>query len=199
MKKDDAISWLIVINAIMICLFIWILITNYIYSGNETLIGAGISLIGAILGGIISGLLTLIGVRITIKDNNDKRNADLIPQKLLDIEDIIFILERQYELLIKKYSEDKPSGLLNPIYRERIKYIIQYLEDDGLLRKSANVNLRTYKITRKLYNALKILIYDDKARSIPVDFPYKQINEAVFTTINDLKKECEKINNKIDM
>ena len=145
---------------------------------------------GAIVGGVISGLLTLMGVRITIKDSKEKQLQDSLPQKLLDIEDIIFIMERQNELLLIKFKKEQSPSILNPYYSQRIDYIIEYLENDGLLRKSANVNLKTYQVIRRLFNSLKKLQYSKSAGKI---YPYEEINKAIAVTISDLKTEREKL------
>ncbi|WP_274307510.1 hypothetical protein [Solibacillus daqui] len=168
----------------------WLKILQWAFLDNTAIIAEGISLVGAILGGTISGALTLIGVRITIKDSKEKQIQDSLPQKLLDIEDIIFIMERQNELLLKSFLKEQSKSALNSHYRERINYIIEYLEKDGLLRKSANVNLKTYQVIRRLFSSLKKL---EQNRALGSLYPFESINTAMATTIADLKTECKKL------
>jgi hypothetical protein len=143
-----------------------------------------VNFFGSYLGGVVSGLLTLQGVRLTIQGNRDKDYYDSLPKKIMFIEDIIFILERQNELLHKNNEDTSPS-VKNPRYRERIKFILQYLEEDGLLDKSSKVNLETYRITRNLYDYLKKLNYSHKSGVLP----YREIDESIINCIQKLKSE----------
>jgi hypothetical protein len=151
-----------------------------------------IGFFGSYLGGVISGILTLLGVRLTIKSSNDKEYMDTLPEKLLNTEEIILKLERQLELLNNLYK-NQTSGT-NTSYRDRVKFILQFLENDGLLYKSAKVNLTTYKAARRLYVYLKKVSYIEFGHTLP----HKEINDSVDQTIKALKEERGKLEEKID-
>ncbi|MDW4528099.1 hypothetical protein R3398_17165 [Rossellomorea marisflavi] len=153
-----------------------------------------IGFFGSYLGGIVSGLLTLRGVRLTIEENQKKSLMESLPEKLMYLEEIIFILERQKKLLIKNFKEEDAPSKLNPRYRDRIKYTLEYLEEGGLLKNSAKVNVITYRSTRKLFNYLKEINYNRSA----LPLPYKRINDSYETAIKSLKIECEKYLNEIE-
>lgn len=194
MKQYIFLFSFVIVMIIAVPLF-WLKLLQWTFLDDTAIIAEGISLVGAILGGAISGALTLIGVRITIKDSKEKQKQDSLPQKLLDIENIIFTLERQSEVLLKQYDKGHSTSVLNLFYKKRIEYIIEYLEKDGFLRKSANVNLKTYQVTRRLFNSLKKLEYNKASITF---YPYEEINKALATTITDLKTECEKLTDLID-
>ncbi|WP_421927431.1 hypothetical protein [Lysinibacillus capsici] len=65
----------------MIIIFTGVFI-NFFSIEDFTIIAALIGVIAAIVGGVISGGLTLLGVRYTIKHENDIRMKDQIPQKI---------------------------------------------------------------------------------------------------------------------
>lgn len=48
---------------------------------------------GAIIGGVISGILTLLGVQLTIKDNNELKKKEDYPGKLFRLEKLLSCLE----------------------------------------------------------------------------------------------------------
>jgi hypothetical protein len=141
---------------------------------------------GAIIGGVIAGVLTLLGVRITIRENHDKDFKDSLPEKIMFSEDIIFVLERQLKLLLAHDLLEVSPSTLNPAYRARIKFILGYLEDDGLLVKSSKINLETYRSIRNLHTYLKNLQYND-ATGIGT-FPYSEINNHVSDSLRMVKK-----------
>ncbi|MCQ6282121.1 hypothetical protein [Bacillus sp. EB600] len=48
---------------------------------------------GAVIGGVISGILTLLGVQLTIKHNNEQKRKEEFPRKLNHLEKITTFLE----------------------------------------------------------------------------------------------------------
>lgn len=190
MKKEYLLYLLILILPLIVNGLMFIPVRVAI-SDNVVWIG----FFGSYLGGVVSGFLTLFGVRLTIQENNEKDFMDSLPEKLMYLEELIFVLERQRDLLSKIYKEEESASTRNPKYRDRIKYILEYLENDGLLKQSAKVNVTTYRATRRLYNALKKIQYVKG----PVILPYEDINQGVETTINTLKIECDKFLKRIEI
>lgn len=86
MKQYVFYGSLIILLSIATPLF-WLKLMQWAFLDDKTIIGEGISLVGAILGGVISGALTLIGVKLTIDQQRE-------------------MFERQEE----KYAEDKYNG-----------------------------------------------------------------------------------------
>lgn len=84
MKKYElglTISVLLTFTLTMIIIFTGVFI-NFFSIEDFTIIAALIGVIAAVVGGVISGGLTLLGVRYTIKHENDIRMKDQIPQKI---------------------------------------------------------------------------------------------------------------------
>jgi hypothetical protein len=156
------------------------------YVKNDTAwLGFFATYFGALFGGIIAGYLTLLGVQITIKHQRSKEFEDQMPQKLMNLEDIIFFLEQQYGLLKKglKLTDETKS------LHQRLHFTLQGLEDSGLLKKSAQVNLETYIHTRMLYNFLKKFlfpVYDASTNE-------KEITDNYERCINRLKEQRQKV------
>jgi len=84
MKKYEiglTISVLLTFTLTMIVIFTGVFII--FFSINDfTIVAALIGVVGAVIGGAISGGLTLFGVRYTIKHEKDIRNKDQIPSKI---------------------------------------------------------------------------------------------------------------------
>lgn len=84
MKKYElglTICVLLTFTLTMIIIFTGVFI-NFFSIEDFTIIAALIGVIAAVVGGVISGGLTLLGVRYTIKHENDIRMKDQIPQKI---------------------------------------------------------------------------------------------------------------------
>ncbi|MFF2179401.1 hypothetical protein ACFVT8_23560 [Lysinibacillus sp. NPDC058147] len=84
MKKYElglSICVLLTLTLTMIIIFTGVFI-KFFSIDDFTIIAALIGVIGAVIGGVISGGLTLLGVRYTIKHEKDIRNRDQIPQKI---------------------------------------------------------------------------------------------------------------------
>lgn len=101
---DKKTRWLFVGGAIVI-LIIFPIITNALMfintikvAGNEnTWIGFLGSFGGAIIGGVISGAITLVGVRLTIEHAEKNRRIDEYPKKINNLEILIKKLEKNLE------------------------------------------------------------------------------------------------------
>ena len=84
MKKYEiglTISVLLTFSLTMIVIFTGVFI-QFFSINDFTIIAAIIGVVGAVIGGAISGGLTLSGVRYTIKHEKDIRKKEQIPQKI---------------------------------------------------------------------------------------------------------------------
>lgn len=117
--------------------------------GNEW-IGFHASYLGAIVGGIISGGLTLGGVFLTIKNQQKIEKQNNFPKVRLNID---FVEEKMQAL---NFIE----GLLaKGEYKYAISHgleILKYKEE--ILQRSAFVNVIFYKITRDILKELEMLV-----------------------------------------
>ena len=78
---------------------------NGIVSGNNQWVGFLASYSGSILGGIIGGAMTLIGVRLTINNKNKEDMINMYPSKRIKIKDfkkIISNLDKKFNPLFSK-------------------------------------------------------------------------------------------------
>lgn len=194
---DNKIIWKFVIGSVILMILIPI-ITNYLMfvgdfkvaGDNKTWIGYLGSFWGAIIGGIISGALTLIGVNITIKSQLNKEFQENMPQQLMNLEDIILFVDKQNALVIRVLETDSSSLL-----RQRMKYTFEGLSEDGLLKKSASVNLHTYSTVRKLNDFLYNSLYPNNV-SI---YTESEVKEVYKTCIDVLNLEHKKIIKEIEI
>lgn len=116
--------------------------------------------ISAIIGGVISGGLTFIGVVLTIKHAeklNNKRQQDeyisTIPDRLVFINDLFFYLGDIFNKYIPETRDLEKVTIINKMYYDlRDKYLSQ----------SAKVNFETYDLIQKIYAE----IYDFKSDAI---------------------------------
>ncbi|MCM3225961.1 hypothetical protein [Terribacillus saccharophilus] len=146
------ISWFIVfIGAIFISLtgaFFLLCAFKWVGINSEAVV---IGLIGY-TGSIIGGLLTLVGVYLTIKSTNKSKEVDAIPEKIHRLETAIEQAKMVYELT-KKYIKDNsddniilltfeensisPSNTLNELIRKHINGIkihLIYVDSDSYKR-----------------------------------------------------------------
>lgn len=157
-------------------------------AGNEvTWIGSLSSIWGAIIGGVISGALTLIGVRLTIKNELNKEFQEKMPEQLMNIEDIISFIKKQNALLNRG---TRPEATL----RLRMKYTYEGLSEDGLLKKSTAVNLHTYSTVRKLYD----FIYNSLFPNHISTFTENEVKQSYKSCLDALELEHKKIISKIE-
>lgn len=185
------ISGFIVFIGVFIVLLGWLHLLGWSYSGNEILIAAAIGLIGAIISGTISGLLTLFGVKLTIKENHEKDFNESLPKRIMYAEDIIYILEKQL-ILLKKSSGKEPGKEL--LLRQRLLYIVEYLEKDGLLMNSSEINLTTYRATRFLYNYLKDVLTVNSLDSMQYSEIIDHMNSCIDVIENERDNFLKKAN-----
>lgn len=100
-----------------------------------------ISFYGSYLGGLFGGLLTLIGVRLTISHNNKNYFIENFPKKDIVLRDIIIEIEK----LIEKINECRDKDKL-------FSYLLEFNSKElELKEKAINVNPTTYKTLDKLF------------------------------------------------
>jgi len=138
-------------------------------------IGFHASYIGAIFGGIISGVLTLGGVFLTIKNQEKKEKQNRFPKVSLNMD---FVIEKMQDItLIERLLKRKD-------YHNAIKLSEEVLMNkEDVLQRSANVNAVFYKINRDLIKELEMVLKlrrlvkfekDDIGQDIPL---YNSLDE----------------------
>jgi hypothetical protein len=106
MSKKEIWKLLIYIAPIMIIFPIftnWLMfVGDFSVAGDEkTWIGYLGSFWGAVIGGVISGVITLRGVKATIKHNEEQKKQEEFPKKLFHFENLINYLEKVDSELVK--------------------------------------------------------------------------------------------------
>ncbi|RRN67549.1 hypothetical protein EI200_22465 [Peribacillus simplex] len=69
----------------------------------DTWVSSLSSIWGAIIGGVVSGVLTLIGVQLTIKHNNELKKREEYPEKIFRLETVTDFLDKsndEFEMLL---------------------------------------------------------------------------------------------------
>ncbi|MGN4127637.1 hypothetical protein ACMGD3_21905 [Lysinibacillus sphaericus] len=151
MKKFEVeINFIVLItfSLTMIIIFVGVFMNFFSEEGGSiiiALIGVG----GAILGGVISGGMTLKGVKRTIKHENDIRMKDQIPQKIelirkseITIKEIRNVVDRTMKFNYGKYETNKEilfedaSKIDHECYNQLLKIeqtIIQFKNDNWIM------------------------------------------------------------------
>lgn len=121
------VSGFLILIGVFTVLLVWLNLLGLSYGGNEILIAAAIGLIGAIIGGTISGALTLSGVHLSIKNEREeklresypirKRSADKVEMRISEIRGIMAV--------VTKWGEDNPV-----LGYEQIDKLLKKLEED---------------------------------------------------------------------
>lgn len=178
MKKYILIICFTIVAIITLPLF-WLKLLQWAFLDETAIIAEGISLVGAILGGTISGTLTLVGVKLTIDYNEKERNLNTIPRKIMIAEDVISQLKEKkfavYENVRWSVSND-------------IKTIIE-----NNFQKTAEVNYRFYNASRKIYDTS--IEYNRIISPLTWEEYAKIIEREITNMESELKKFKETINN----
>ncbi|OMC83349.1 hypothetical protein [Viridibacillus sp. FSL H8-0123] len=133
MWKEDIRDSFILLIGLLVIILVWIVLSERIFEENEETMNTTIGLIGAILGGAISGGLTLFGVRVTIKHQIKKDNLETYPNRIQKL--------RKLEKIINHLSE-------------RMKYTpISMIPDDFLENANESLELAV-NIDNSVYNKI---------------------------------------------
>lgn len=128
---------------IIISQLIRIPVGNWTIAGEGDWVGFLGSYIGAILGGIISGALTLGGVILTINHQKRQRFIDEYPHKRMLIDDVIDDIDDIFVCVSEDFSviED---------VRELFRIASIMSEDDELLERASGVSGKFYKLVKDI-------------------------------------------------
>lgn len=135
--------------------------------------GVAISFIGAILGGMISGGITFLGVKLTIKHDKDTERVKALPRKLTLINEL------------KKKASLINSVLFNPIIPDYPTEIDRLLKDYiDIYEKCMLVDIRLYYKYQEVVQALLVLKQSE----------YK--GKLILKSINSINRDINKHNVK---
>ncbi|MFJ8513402.1 hypothetical protein [Lysinibacillus xylanilyticus] len=95
MKKYVLYGSIVVFAAFVLPLF-WLKLMQWAFLDDTAIIAEGISFTGAIIGGIISGALTLIGVRYTIQENRADDLSLRLPKLLAELNELTDVIHEHY-------------------------------------------------------------------------------------------------------
>lgn len=163
---------------VLFVLFYWLKLIDWAYTddNDKIIMVAAISLIGALVGGAISGGLTLLGVSISIRDNAKLRMKNDLPGKISHIESALRKLNQAIESEIAfnpKYGTARFISIntsyelefldfikeLTEVLPEDLKEDFIYIDADAYrmyLRSRENVEL----LEMELENETRMLIED---------------------------------------
>lgn len=166
--KFNLIYCLIVLICVLFILFFWLKLIDLSYSdeNDKIILVAAIGLIGAIIGGAISGLLTFMGVRYTIIRDERKDIIKEYPKKRRlgdELSGIVIETWRSANRCINGYRD--------------ISYLLGYLENvfqkrDSLLIKASMISDEAYEEIRSrfLVNIKEFITLLNSAKIIGGDF-----------------------------
>lgn len=132
-------------------------------NSNNGWVGYIATYISAIIGGIISGGLTLIGVVATIKHSEKLSKKSQQNEYILTIPDRLVLINDLYFYLGDIFNKYKPE--IRNVDKVSIINTVYYDLRDKYLSQSAKVNIEAYSLILKIYEE----IYDFKADAISSD------------------------------
>lgn len=151
-----------------------------------------IGFFGSYIGSILSGLFTLFGVMLTIKDLKMRELEDKLPKQLVAIDDLIAFINQQYGAFLNLSDLKKRDFYI----RQRLDFTLEGPNDsEGLLKLASEVNLNTYKIVRELYDSFSN--FERPIGGELVEYNISDIKTIYTECIEDLKVEKKRIENKI--
>lgn len=175
MKKVEiglSITVLVTIILTMVVIFTGVFIIFFPIEENTfDIITPLVGIIGAVLGGAISGVLTLIGVKLSIKASFNgiketmnhqekervKETTGLKLNKLYRVKEIIYRAERMLSNRKKGWNENYKKDNLQDINDAILVFILPEL--NNLLELSASVDWEFYEDIKKFVDQLRALDY----------------------------------------
>lgn len=147
---------------------------------------------GSYIGSILSGLFTLVGVKMTINDLKNREKEDKLPKQLMAIDDLIAFINRQHKLFMRGVEINPNSSIQ---VTSRLDHTLEGPDgSEGLLKLASEVNLHTYKIVRKLYDSF--INFRKPINQISI-ISESDIIKIYKDCIEGLKVEKQKIEDKI--
>lgn len=149
MRENMKFGILIVIG-VLIILFIWLKLIDLAYSdeNDKIILVAAIGLIGAIIGGAISGGLTLMGVSLTIKNADKAERLKQTPEKI-EIADKLISDFMRIKAVFQDFTYKSYSI---PLVLEKT---LEILEEEKSLVKAIKVSEKSYRTVKKFDENLK--------------------------------------------
>lgn len=183
MKKYEiglSISVLLIFTLTMIVIFTGVFI-DFFSIDDHTIIAALIGVVGAVIGGVISGGLTLWGVKLTFLENREKEKEKELPKKLENAEQLEqhLISLRTKIKSVSRFSETERMEFKNFILEKKLVDLSINL-NEAIYHKIKKIEMTTYNV-----NELEKIFLTKLDRTI--------VNEA----IELVKEEKEKLLKKI--
>lgn len=103
------IGFLVLIGVFTVLLG-WLKLLDLAFVNDKTMLVAAIGLIGAIVGGVISGALTLIGVKLTIDNLQKSEFKKLLPKQVTTLYMLLKQFRKIRYQIMKAFEEIKETG-----------------------------------------------------------------------------------------
>lgn len=170
MKQNVLLGSLFIIIIFTLPLF-WLKLVQWAFLDDKTLIAEAVSLSGAIIGGIISGGLTLVGVIMTIKSSykgieetiyhqvkeRTKETIGIKLNKFYQVKNVIYTLDRMLSNRNHGWNDNLEKDDPKVINDAIAKYIIP--KYNNLLEISASVDWEFYEEIKKFVEKARKLVF----------------------------------------
>lgn len=172
----------------------WLKLMQWAFLDDTAIIAEGISMVGAILGGTISGALTLIGVRITIKRTTEQVDKTIRDQQHLRDEE-----------LINSAIKEQLVRLYHPLNSMISLYIFKYgAHDFDMLSFEEQIKFISHITDNEIYAEKELFskileikwAYKDGDYELANQF-YSDISSLITDTISIMKNKLKLPNQEI--
>lgn len=161
--------------------------------------------IGAVVGGIISGGLTLGGVYLTIQNEKKNRIIDSYPVKRQHAGKVIIELQEIYNIINEAYDDSKEPEESFSTTADIINALQKTIDKtNDLLNDSARVNGQFFSDTRKIItNCSQIIALEETSPFHPYHAFEIMVSQSInakeiLNGYNKLKKELANIDEALD-
>lgn len=174
MFKKFAVKYQIGFLLVIIIALIIFILRYYNLSNAE------MGLVSALLGGFVSGGLTLIGVKATLDNQKNEKFIDLYPKRKIILDDQIELMNELISFLSKSFGKEYKTVYLDD-FKNRLSGKLEKME--SFIEKSTLVNGETYEHTKNFIREvrrLNDLVYNinDEFDEFTGEFPI--IGQGVF-------------------
>ncbi|MED4392520.1 hypothetical protein P4699_20350 [Priestia aryabhattai] len=210
------VMWQFVLLSVIIMILFPIITNGLMLVGNfkvagdsqisQTWIGYLGSFWGAILGGVISGAITLIGVRLTIHNQDRQEFIRLYPQRKIALDNYLTLSGNTMDFLIKAFRKDRSAINQGQVFK-KIDELAKELQDS--LKEIAKVDGESYNYSKGILQSLLEIksyiskdYFADSQDSLIEIHGYYVVNKSkydeVIKNIDSFINKLDIINNQLD-
>lgn len=128
--KMNVVIGFVVLIGVFTVLLGWLKLLDLAFVNDKTMLVAAIGLIGAIVGGVISGALTLIGVKLTIGNMQKSEFKKLLPKQVTTLYMLLKQFRKIRYQITKAFEEINETGYDSGFHDIEIMGLLHEIDEE---------------------------------------------------------------------